>query len=70
MYNSFRLNFEQYSKTFKASCYPDGSSEEILGEDLINLPCVNSEMFNNNSYAFIIDRSKIKPVNIYFVILK
>ncbi len=62
MYNSFRLKSEQYSSEFKASCYPDGSSEEIMGEDLLNLPCVNGEMFNNSSYAFIIDKTKVKKV--------
>jgi hypothetical protein len=65
MYNSFRLKSEQYSNTFKASCYPDGASEEILGEDLINIPCVNGEMFANSSYPFIIDQTKIKNVTFF-----
>jgi Golgi nucleoside diphosphatase len=61
MYNAFIVRRENYARSMLAACYPENYDLELNREELIESPCVNGLMYNDQ-YEFVIDTLKITEV--------
>lgn len=69
MYNTKLIKNSDYTldnEQLKASCYPDGYTVELNGQDILNTPCVNGILFDQ-THEFTVDTNKIDSNHVYVI---
>lgn len=59
-------NYDDGTSSLLASCYPEGSSVQITGDEILNNPCVNGLMFDQNQ-DFTIDKNRIQREQVFTI---
>lgn len=66
MYNAKTLRDSNYGNNFLASCYPEGFDTEFTSEEILENPCVNGLIFDQNE-DFTIDKNSVGLNQTYII---